>query len=142
MLTGNEINNARSDETSVPYIKGRAPNFSVTGFHSDEKINPNPNFSILSEESKKISTAINITSAIRRRANNNVIFSKIISPAFFLLFISFLRLSVLILIFNIRNFYICFLDYFIRQRSIAKIFGKFFSVTQSPLKKFFHCLSF
>lgn len=88
MLTGSDSRRASIEETTVPNIKGSAPNCSVTGFQSEEKMKPNPNISLLSEESLYISRAMNMTNADTISANISVIFSKIMSPAFFLLLIS------------------------------------------------------
>ena len=45
-LTGTPTKSAMDEVTSVPTIGTRAPNFSVTGFHSELTRNPKPNFSI------------------------------------------------------------------------------------------------
>jgi len=40
---GTAIRRARSDDTSVPKMKGSAPYFSATGSHSELQRNPAPN---------------------------------------------------------------------------------------------------
>jgi hypothetical protein len=47
---GRDIARARNDVKSVPRIKGHAPNWTVTGFHSRPDRNPRPKIPRLSQE--------------------------------------------------------------------------------------------
>src|SRR5438309_11834711 len=77
---GTAINSAIREETSVPYINGRAPNWSATGSHVDVTRKWNPNFLIASTDPCHSSQPIRITSTTTVSAMANVSHSNALSP--------------------------------------------------------------
>src|SRR5881396_1314541 len=72
-LIGTDISSAMTADTTVPYMKGSAPNCSATGSQTERDKNPNPNLAIGRLEFLAISTIIKTARPAMRTAKEPVI---------------------------------------------------------------------
>ena len=80
MPNGTAINSAIREETSVPYINGRAPNWSATGSQVDVTRKWNPNFLMAPTDPIHSSHPVRITSTTTVSAMAHVSHSNALSP--------------------------------------------------------------
>jgi len=78
-LRGTAISKARKDETRVPYIKGKAPNFLKTGSHVEVKRKLKPNLWIEGREALPMSRAMKSIMRMMDRLNRRDRALKILS---------------------------------------------------------------